>query len=606
MTSREPDDGDSLADYAPVRAGRADWLVDWWREARGPIKWDYHLSPARAIARRILLWVPVLVLVASMAGAAGFYFFTGWRARDLAAKAERTAEQGNLQLARVQMLSAESLRKNDPAVKRASAVVRSKFNDPAAASLWEELAGSGKISSEDAAEWARVALAAGNELSFQSALAWMEEQGDATSAAALRAKQSRQAGNLGESIREARIAAASGRPADRLGLVRVLVERYAPSLATGSPPPASREAALEIAGLVAALQGTPEGDEALAMTLGAIPFDEEQALKWAQSVLGRPSAENPALLAAASYLVRRGTDVGQLVPPLSAAVAGAAPRLQARLAEWLTANGRAEDALLLITLGKSAGDPSAYMARAGALERLGRWDELLALTETASPVPVSVRLAWRTLAASKADKKGVAAQSLAESLRAAAREGQLTAALALAERAGQRGAADEILIGMCADPAVAEVVFGSLRQRFSRGGRHQSLERAFAAARLAAPSSWVVQDHDRRRQLLAGETVDPTVTGAAVREQPANETLRFTHALAMLRAGLPQDALGVFHDIDILVSRLPPSDQAVAVAVFGANGMTDHAARARSWINADLLPPGEYRLLMGGMSAGAE
>lgn len=606
MTDREQDPRQENPDYEQARAGRADWLVEWWREATGPINWDYHLSPTRAIARRILLWVPVLVLAASIAGAAGFYLFTGWRARDLAAKAEQTAEQGNFHLARVQMLSAESLRKNDPAVRRASAVVRSKFNDPAAAGLWEELAAAGNISSEDATAWAQVALATGNRASFQSALGWIERQGDAATAAALRAKQSRQAGNLGASIREARLAAESGRPGDRLALVRVLVERYAPSLATDSPPPASREAAREIAEIVAALQGTPEGNEALAMTLGRIPFDSDEARKWAQSVLVRPTAENPALFAAASYLVQQGDEVGPLVPPLSAAVAGAAPRLQARLAEWLTANGRAEEALSLITPGKAAGDPSAYMARARALEELGRWDELLALSEAASPVPESVRLAWRTLAASKSDKKGVAAQSLAESLRTAARDGQLAMALALAERAGQRRAADEILIGLCGDPAVAEGVFGQVRQRFSRSGRHQSLERAFAEAGRAAPSSWAVQDYERRRQLMAGETIDPTTTAAAVQEQPTNETLRFTHALALLRAGLPQDALGVFHDIDILVSSLPPSDQAIVVAIFEANGMTGQAARARSLIDADLLPPGEYRLIMDGGSAGVE
>ena len=598
MTNREQDPGQAMADYEPARAGRMDWLSNWWREATGPISWDYHLTPTRAILRRIFLWIPVVVLFASITGGTAFYFFTGWRARDLAAKAEASAKSGNFNAARVQMLSAENLRKNDPAVKRASALVRSKFSDPEAPGLWEELAASGNISPEDAQEWARVALDTGNQTSFAAALGWIEKQGDATLAAALRAKQARRVGNLGQSIREARIAAESGRPEDRLALIRVLVDRYAPSLTTDSPPPASRDAAREIAENVAALQGTPQANEALAITLGTIPFDHNQARKWADAVLANPSAENPALFPAANYLVSQGDDAAQLAPRLSAALAGAAPRLQARLAEWLTANGRAEDALLLITPAKASRDPDAYMARAATLEQLGRWDDLLAMSEAASPLPDSLRLAWRTLAASKSDKKGVASQSLAESLRAAAREGQLGMALTLAERAGQRGAADEILVAMCADPAVAEEVFAGVRNRFSHSGRHQSLDRAFQAAKASVPSSWVVQDYERRSQLLAGETIDPTSTAAAVQEQPSNETLRFTHALALLRAGRAEDALGVFHDIDILVSSLPPSDQAIVVAIFEANGMTDHAARTRSLFDADMLQPGEYRLVL--------
>lgn len=606
MTNHEQDPEHAIADYEPARAGRMDWLFNWWREATGPINWDYHLNPTRAIVRRIFLWIPVVVLMSSVAGGTGFYFFTGWRARDLALKAEANAKDGNLNAARLQMFSAENLRKNDPVVKRASAFVRSKFNDPEAPEKWRQLAEAGAISPEDAQEWARVALDTGNQTSFEASLCWIETQGDATLASALRAKQARRVGNLGQSIREARVAAESGRPEDRLALIRVLVERYAPSLAIDSPPPASSEAAREIADNVAALQGTPQGNEALAMTLGTIPFANDQARGWAESVLANPSAENPALFPAASYLVSQGNDAAQLAPRLSATLAGAAPRLQARLAEWLTANGRAEDALLLITPAKAWRDPAAYMARAATLEKLGRWDDLLAMSEAASPVPDSLRLAWRALAASKSEKKGVASQSLAESMRAAAREGQLGSVLTLAERAGQRAAADEILVGMCADPTVAEEVFAGVRNRFSHSGRHQSLDRAFQAAKRSAPSSWVVQDFERRSKLLAGEPIDPAITAAAVQEQPANETLRFTHALALLCAGRPEDALGVFHDIDILVSSLSPSDQAIVVAIFEANGMTDHATRARSLIDSEVLALAEYRLILTEMHPAVE
>jgi hypothetical protein len=65
-----------------------------------------------------------------------------------------------------------------------------------------------------------------------------------------------------------------------------------------------------------------------------------------------------------------------------------------------------------------------------------------------------------------------------------------------------------------------------------------------------------------------------------------------------LQAGRPEDALGVFHDIDILVTSLPPADQAVVVALYEANGLRDHAQRVRSVLDAEVLPPAEYRLIL--------
>ena len=92
--------------FARAASSVADFFIRWWGEATRPIKRDYSMTPFRAILRRVMLWVPVAVLAAALLGGAGFYFFTGWRASDLAPKAVENARVGNLPMARLQTASA--------------------------------------------------------------------------------------------------------------------------------------------------------------------------------------------------------------------------------------------------------------------------------------------------------------------------------------------------------------------------------------------------------------------------------------------------------------------------------------------------------------------
>ncbi len=135
--------------FARTFSSLADFLVSWWREATGPLRRSQHRNLFEARLRRILLWVPVIVLLAATTGAAGLYFFTGWRARDLAAKAMENALSGNLQMARLQVTSAHGLRSRDPIVKRTRLYVQSRLNDPAALPMWEEFAAAGNPSAQE-------------------------------------------------------------------------------------------------------------------------------------------------------------------------------------------------------------------------------------------------------------------------------------------------------------------------------------------------------------------------------------------------------------------------------------------------------------------------
>ena len=69
-----------------------------------------RVHPAPLLAACLLLLVVLT--------AAGWYLFTGWRARDLASKARESFEKGNYRMAWLQLKSARDLRAGDPEVLR--------------------------------------------------------------------------------------------------------------------------------------------------------------------------------------------------------------------------------------------------------------------------------------------------------------------------------------------------------------------------------------------------------------------------------------------------------------------------------------------------------
>jgi len=532
-------------------------------------------------------------------GGAGLYFFTGWRAGNLARKAMDNATAGNLAMARLQIMSANNLRPDSSAVKRALVYVQSRFNDPASLGQWEELSAEGtSLSAEEIEEWARVAASTGTEEQFGRALAALEVGGDAAKVAAIRASRSLRRGNLADSIVQTRKAAAND-PAAKIALLGLLLRRHAPMLNSGSQNPDDVKGGQEIIALVDGLQGTPQGDQAIAMALGAFPQPQAKAREWALAALKDSSMNNPALLLAAQWMVASGEVPAQeYVAKLSAVFAGAAPVKQAALAMWFNRQGMPEQTLTLITAEKAAQDADAYVARAEALVEMRNWEELRRLGNMVCNAPQSVQLSTKALAAHHLGKRGEAQKALTDALRAGTGDGGFGYAVATADQTDQRKIADQIIIESCASAQMAARMFPLARDRFGRRGQFASLASAYAAAAKATPNALSVQDYRRRDDLLAGKLVSLEETGAAVDASPAENAVRFTHALALLQAGRAGDAMGVFRDVDIFVDALPPADKAVAVAIFAANGANENARSLARSIDSDLLAKGEFALLL--------
>lgn len=599
MNNRGPDIDRSHQDYEQIRAGRFDWLVNWWQEATGPIQWDYYLTPTRAIFRRVMLWIPVLVLVMFVASAVTFQLFKGWRARDLAAKAVANAKAGDVQTARLQAWSARNLREQEPEVLRALAVVETAAASPDAAKFWEEMPGNVTLGGDDLEARAVAMARSGSQAKFLAALTDLEVAGLGKVAARLRTEHRLSRGDLEAAIKEARAALPTGDAETKLMLLRLLAARYGPFLQIGAQPAGDDIAAgREMAGLVDSLLDTPQARDALVLGFTSQQLDDATARAWAAAAWREKNPANPSLLPAATQLVRLG-DVSrdEMRSQLRTIYAGASADQRAALGSWFISQGDIDAALESVPATNTMQSTAAFVIRAEALEAAGKWKDLLALGESVSIAPSSLRSAAVAHAARNLGYTRRAENSMREALRAAPREGKLLPIIAMADSMGADDIVDGEVLQLCEATRTADPAFRLARDRFERRGQFASLTEALQKAAAAAPKSTSVADYRRFDAMLSGESVDPQETAAAVAAEPTITERRITHALALLKAGRPQDALAVFDEFDVVVENLPPPQRAVAIAVIAGNGHSDVASRLAANIDRQHLPAGAMALI---------
>jgi len=587
--------------FVRMWSATADFFICWWREATGPLNRSQHRTYFRALLRRIMLWVPVLVLAGVITAALGVQFFIGWRARDLAHKALASVEQNNLNLARVQITSARSLRPDDPAVLRALAAIETKIGFGGAAQTWRKLPANLPLTPDELELRASAMIRGGDDAQFHDALAALEKAGRGGPAAVLRAERSVSRGNLQQAIIEAREAVkVSDTPAHRLVLLRLLLARHARFLADTSQPtaPENLVAGREISGLVDSLQGTPEGEVATGLVLRQTNPTADEIRRWSEAAWNRPAPDNPALLPAAAAMISAGQATREeMLNRLKAVYASSDPARKVALAAWLLAQGDAEGALVYASSAEAPRNVRAFVTRAAALATLGQWNDLLTLSESAGTAPRSLMLAAAAQANAKLDRGGQAQKCAQDAVRAAAREGTAVMTLRILDEAGFRATADAEIIALCGDPETGERMFTLARDRFGRGGQPASLHAAYERAATAVPNAAAVQDYHRFDKLLSGSAVDPQETAAALAANPTDLNLRMTHALALLQAGRAKDAMAVFDDFDVFVEQLPPGQKALAVAIFAASGENEKARSLVATIDPNLLAQGEFALL---------
>ena len=566
-------------------------------------------SHRRQILLRSLGFLAIALVLLGILGGAGYYVFTGWRARDLAGKAKANFDDGNYRIAWLQLNSAKALRPDDPQVLRAAATIEGAMGRVTSLEQFEKLAERTELTPEDLKTRAEIAARHGDERQFDEAVAALESSGQAREGGELRAARRLRQGDIDRAIVEARRAAdAADDPGSRLALARLLARRYRPEFGADRSPSAKAVAgAAEVVEIIDGLLETPQRNSALAFALNEINASPENRRRWAAAAMEDVRTDNPALLPAAAVLVRSGQKSPRQIHGQLRPVFDAAPlHRRAAYALWLTGAGLPKDALTMITAQEAGESTAAFGARTEALFATDNLEAVLAAVESGGNVDADVRLAAKARAEySRGRGAQGGAAALREAMEAAAKSRRLEFILPTGDSLGATNVVDTKLAELCADPAVADYVFRVARDRFSRRGRPSLLAAAFARAQAASPQSPAVQDYARYRALTGDEPVNLEITAAACADEPSNVSFRITHALNLLENNRPADALKTFDDITVFAERLPPGQLAVLAAVLAANGDTARARGAAAGIDPALLAPGEY-VLVAPLRAGAE
>lgn len=565
-----------------------------------------HSSTRGKRVRRIL-FIVVGSVVAVAALVAGFHFYKTWRARDLAVKARDNFESGSYRLAWLQINSARDLLPDDAEVLRSSAIIDAGFGARPALDYWDRLAEKGGMTPDDLEQRARAAARFGTDEQFEQAIADLEASGTNKPVGELRAGRLLVRGDVDRAIEEMRrLSSMSDDPAMRLDLARMLLRRHAETLADARKEQAVA-VARELFATVDALQGTPLADEALAFGLTYLLPGHEGQERWANMAMRNMAPDNPALLPAATVLVDIGkaqpADLNKKLRPIFDA---AALDQRAAYASWLTRQGMSREALALITEQESAESSDAFSARVDALAALENWAAVIQTAEVNGNTPESIRFITKARAEYAMGRGAQSGgKSIADAVRASTRQANLPLIIVAADEMGGGAMVDASLVEMCGDPAVAAQVFRIARDRFARRGPAASalLTSAFERARTAAPNAVPVRDFARYSMLLASagdkadSKVDPADTADAVASDPADPAIRATHALALLRAGRGNEALGCFDGITVDFSQMAPGVQAVFCAALAAAGKPAEAGDAARKIDPALLSPAELDLV---------
>jgi hypothetical protein len=568
-------------------------------------------SRRRQLMLRVLAVSAAAIVALAIAGAVAFYFFQGWRARDLAEKSLRNLEGENFRMAWLQLISARALRENDVEVLRAGAAVESRFGLPSALEYWDRLEEKTQLTKEELVERARATARFGSKDRFDAAALALENAGLQLDAAQLRAARFMSRGDMDAAIEEtARTADALDDPGLKLDHARLLLRRHMDRL---SNPQDRQTAAVadKISAIIDSLAGTAQENEALALGLAFLQPADDKRSRWAEQALQDVSVGNPALLAAASVAVQTGREKPADLYRRLRPVFDAAPLdRRSAFSLWLTRQGMPAEALTLITAQEASESAEAFAARIEALAAMKNWNALIETSNMQGKATASMRLASRARAefASGYEQSGMT--SAADAVRAAAAEGSLEAIMVSMDVMGAQAAVDSALVELCSDSRYADTAFRLARERFTqreaRGGA--ALAAAIDRVAVAAPDSPALGDYRRYIALIeepdesgsegqVAEFPSPEVTGKAVEVTPADPAARITHGLALVRAGRAAEALASLDEFTIYFNRLPPPMQAALASIVTAGGQPQVGAEMAKRINSNVLAPEEVALL---------
>jgi hypothetical protein len=557
-------------------------------------------SRRRRKLKKLLVILALSSVGVAVAGAVGYHFYAGWRARDLAVKARQNFAAGNYRAAWLQLSSARSLRENDPEVIRSGALIETGFGRKGSMTLWDELARKITLSEEDRLERSVATLRHGTDEQFDAAIREYEGVGDLAKAGALRTARRVIRGDLDGAIVEARKATeATSDPFLRLDVAKLLRQRHASDFA--SPQQNTAPVKQEIIKIIDSLLDTEAAEQALAFGLGNMaPLPQETRQRWTARAMQRQAPDNPALLPAADAMVRgQDTTAAKIFGELRPLYDGAPLDRRSSFALWLSSQGLAREALGLVTAQEAADNTAAFLVRTDALGRDGNWAGVLTATDNAPGSPESVRLMTRARAELAMGENDAGLRSVKASILAAAPEGRLADMVETADALGPATApaVNDGLFLLCGQTASADTAFRLLRRRIGRTEGTAGVVPAWQRAKEVAPDAPSVRDFGRYQELFQGSMVTQEEAAAAVAENPAEIDPRINQALLLMRRNRQAEAAAVFDRFGITFRDLPPAQQAVLAAAASCAGDKNLARSLVNNIRLDRLTRGEKALL---------
>ncbi|MBU3665817.1 MAG: hypothetical protein FGM15_08085 [Chthoniobacterales bacterium] len=561
----------------------------WWKEATGRIRRSRHRNYRQAVFRRVLLWIPVLAVVGLILAYPAVKLFMLWRAYDLAHKSVASFERKEYRLAFLQSESAGALKPDLAPVVRARALSRTGLGDRSSLAYWKTLRQMGEMNDEDLSAWAEAAAVLGTDADMSEVKTVLDNAGRTGEANAWRSRRAFRYGNLvdAEKFMRAAIAENDSIPL-QLELARVLA-------AIGTP-----DATAEAVRIVSSAAAGPEANKALAFGLTYIPVGPATRRTWAERALANLSSDNEALLPAASAMVNdRHWTTDEAVAQLAPVFVGAPLKQRVKYVSWLAEKNRPrEEVLRSVTSREAKHSPEVFRLRADEAVEARDWQEVLRLLDAGSPLDEAASQLLRAKAEAALGRTALAQTALRRAVRASVNSLTLPETLAEVDARNESGLADEVLLEMCGEPALAEYVLRVARYRFGMRGEPRLIDEGMSRYPVSENPVPTVRDFRWRKSLLAGERVDPALTARVSTDEPTNVDFRITHALALLNDGRPAEARLALAALEPVSHQLFAGQQAVLAAVLAASGSQAEAARLARGIKGAHLTDPEYRLVL--------
>lgn len=514
-----------------------------------------------------------------------------WRAQSLVAQALTAAEQQDWASATRHARSAYLLAPFDAATLRELAKLQGQLDPVVALSIYEQLVELPGVTAADRRAYAQAALAAGKpELAWTLAQSLWQQEADEVENVRLAAQTAwaTERRPAARAILEQRLAQA---PEDRWSQLHL-------GLLLQQDPGLSGQA-------LQRLELASQGDDAVAMrallAMGSLAQTPEGKAKLAVRLRQHPQRRPEAELLALELEAPEGTEDER-----RAWVAARVVPQEAEREAWiqlLIARGYPQ---LALQLGDAAGtsianDQRSFLLRMDALARLNRWQEIREYLQAPDlPLPESIRevflarCALELGEATEADWHWSRAQLAAGTSQ---RELNYLADYALKGRLW--GVAKQAYQSLLRDPRYAHEAYVKLIRLLEMEGDTRGLIDLYRQMIRQFPQDDAVANDFLYLRLLREEPVEGALAEAQerVERRPEIMAFRVTLALAYLRAGQPQNGLGLYTPVLGRMEDFQPGWQAVYVGLLERLGQGAEAERWRYQIPLLRLKP-EERLLI--------